>query len=138
MNRTDLQKLSNIRIMEARALLQAGHASGAYYLAGYGVECALKACIARQTRRHDFPNLRLVRRSYTHDLEELLRVTGLEAEFEQGMQADRKLRLNRSVVKDWNETARYESQINMFMATHFVMACTGRPNGVLPWIRKRW
>src|SRR3712207_6924003 len=45
----------SLRLAEARALLDAGFPDGAYYLAGYGVECGLKACIARQTRQHDFP-----------------------------------------------------------------------------------
>ena len=54
MNRTDLQKLSNARIREARILFAAGEYSGAYYLAGYAVECALKACIAKSVKRHDF------------------------------------------------------------------------------------
>jgi len=53
MNRTELQRLSRIRIKEAKFLLDGGCYNGAYYLAGYAVECALKACIAKQTHRHD-------------------------------------------------------------------------------------
>src|SRR5262249_10273775 len=55
MTRADLQQLSRLRRREARVLLDAGHSAGAYYLVGYAVECALKACIARSTRRYDFP-----------------------------------------------------------------------------------
>jgi hypothetical protein len=68
MNRTDLQKLSRMRVKEAKALLDAGQSCGAYYLTGYAVECALKACIAKQVRRNDFPDKRTVTESYTHDL----------------------------------------------------------------------
>ena len=32
----------------------------AYYMIGYCVECALKACIAKQIRRFDFPDKKLV------------------------------------------------------------------------------
>ena len=46
MNRADFQRLADVRIDEAGVLLAAGRWSGAYYLAGYAVECALKACIA--------------------------------------------------------------------------------------------
>ncbi len=53
MNRTDLQKLSNIRIREAKVLFAAGEHSGAYYLAGYAIECALKACFAKGVKRYD-------------------------------------------------------------------------------------
>ncbi len=40
---------------DAAALLQAGRYAGAYYIAGYVIECALKACIARNTRQGEFP-----------------------------------------------------------------------------------
>ena len=46
-------------------------ADGAYYLAGYAIECALKACIAKATRRYDFPDRKKVDASHTHDLREL-------------------------------------------------------------------
>ena len=57
MNRVDFQGLSRLRIREARALLRLGEWAGAYYLAGYAVECALKSVISKGTRRHDFPDL---------------------------------------------------------------------------------
>jgi HEPN domain-containing protein len=50
MNRADFHKLAEIRIKEARVLLDRKCYAGAYYLAGYAVECALKACIARKTQ----------------------------------------------------------------------------------------
>ncbi len=74
MNRADLQKLSNIRIREAKILFSAGEYSGAYYLAGYAVECALKACIAKSVQRYDFPDKSLAQKSFVHDLGDLLRL----------------------------------------------------------------
>lgn len=56
MNRSDIQILADIRVGEAKALLDLGHWPGAYYLAGYAVECALKACIAKLTKADDFPD----------------------------------------------------------------------------------
>jgi hypothetical protein len=47
MNRNDFQKISRLRVKEAKALLDNGYPAGAYYLMGYAVECALKACIAK-------------------------------------------------------------------------------------------
>lgn len=55
MNRRDLKDLAAIRVREASLLLKNKQYSGAYYLAGYAVECALKACISKETRRYDFP-----------------------------------------------------------------------------------
>jgi hypothetical protein len=55
MNRNDFQQLADVRIDEALALLGQGKFDGAYYLAGYAVECGLKACIARLTSQDDYP-----------------------------------------------------------------------------------
>ena len=41
-----LRNLAACRAEEAQALLQLGHHAGAYYLAGYALECGLKALIA--------------------------------------------------------------------------------------------
>ena len=68
MNRRDFQELSRIRLKEAQALLEQGLWDGAYYLAGYAEECALKACIAKETQRHEFPDRKRVELSHSHDL----------------------------------------------------------------------
>src|ERR1035438_10042229 len=70
MDRKDLQELSKVRLKESAALLKAGLFDGAYYLAGYAVECALKACIAKETRRFEFPDKKRVDSSYSHRSEE--------------------------------------------------------------------
>lgn len=68
MNRRDFQELARVRLREAGALLRARHYDGAYYLAGYAVECALKACLARKVRRHEFPpKVGCVSQMYDHD-----------------------------------------------------------------------
>ena len=66
-DRRGLQELSKVRLKEARALLRAGMHDGAYYLAGYAVECGLKACIAKTTLRHEFPDKKRVDSSYSHN-----------------------------------------------------------------------
>jgi hypothetical protein len=50
-------------------------------LLGYSVECALKACVARQFREHEVPERKLVNSFYTHSLIELLVISGLQPEF---------------------------------------------------------
>jgi len=47
LNKTDLELLADLRLAEAAALLGMAPPmpDAAYYLAGYAVECALKACI---------------------------------------------------------------------------------------------
>jgi hypothetical protein len=72
LNRSDLQQLADDRVRDADALLNTDRWSGAYYICGYVVECALKACISKQTNLHDFPDKAVVEKSYTHDLTKLL------------------------------------------------------------------
>jgi HEPN domain-containing protein len=79
-NRRDLQFLARGRLTEAKTLLGTSHPNGAYYLAGYAAECGLKACIARRTERHEFPDKRTVDASHTHNLRDLVKVANLEQE----------------------------------------------------------
>lgn len=137
MNRNQLKDISLTRVREARVLLDAGQFDGAYYLIGYAVECALKACVAKQTRRHDFPNKKIANEAHTHDLEKLVNVAGLKFEFQQSRNENQTLELNWAVVKDWKETARYEIGYTEAQARDLFDACTGR-NGILPWVKRRW
>ena len=137
MNRDDFQRLAKIRVQEARTLLDAGHYPGAYYLIGYAVECALKACVSKQVKRYDFPDKQFAKDAYTHVLVELMGLAGLRLDFEKDRKANTKLGDNWQVVKDWNESYRYDLGITIKQARDLYSACTGR-DGILSWIRKRW
>lgn len=138
MSRSDLQALSKIRRREAAELLKAKRYEGAYYLAGYSVECALKARIARQTKKHDFPDKDLASKVYVHNLAQLLRLADLERDLEHDMKASKALELNWAVVKDWNESSRYHAVIPAVRARHLYSACTSKNSGILRWIQTRW
>jgi HEPN domain-containing protein len=105
-NRNALQEIALIRLREAKALLDNNQYDGAYYLSGYAVECALKSYIAKQTKRHDFPNKKIVNESYTHNLIQLVRVAGLQTALDQEMQRDAIFVVNWTIVKDWAEDSR--------------------------------
>jgi len=137
MNRNLFKKISRQRVTEARSLLDAGHWPGAYYLIGYSVECALKACVSKQVKCYDFPDRKLANEAFTHDLEKLVRVAGLAPSFDEDRKFNLSLELNWAVVKDWNESSRYEITITEAQAHDMFFACTGR-NGILPWIKRRW
>lgn len=138
MNRTDLQSLSRQRRREAAALLRARHFPGAYYLVGYAVECALKACIARRTRRFDFPSKQIVQKVFVHDLELLVKAAGLKADLDRDLRANEALEVNWAIAKDWSEESRYRLDITRAQARDLYSACTSRRNGVLLWVRQRW
>ena len=137
MNRQHFQKISRLRVQEAHALLTSRRYEGAYYLIGYAIECALKACVARHVQRYDFPDKRIANEAYTHNLEKLIGVAGLKLEFDKERITNHALDVNWATVKDWSETVRYELGITEAQAKDLYSASVGR-NGILPWIRKRW
>lgn len=137
-SRTEFQQLADIRVAEAAALLAAGLWDGAYYVAGYAVECALKACIAKLTKAEEFPPPRAtIEKCYSHDLSKLLDAAGLEkeriADAPVGSQRD----AHWKIVFQWNESKRYERTAQVAAELLFE-AINDATDGVLPWIRTRW
>jgi HEPN domain-containing protein len=137
MNRTDLQKLARTRLKEAKALYRASHYSGAYYLAGYAAECALKACIAKDTKRHDFPDKERVQKSYTHKLSDLATVAGLKATLDKDLRANAKFAASWELLAKWSEESRYKIWAQTD-AQSIIEAVSKSSDGVLPWIMQRW
>ncbi len=138
MNRADLQTLADARVADANVLLDAGRSPAAYYLVGYAVECALKACVAKQIKEHDFPDRKLINDSYTHSLEQLLKISGLKAQFDGRIAADEAFEVNWTTVKDWNESSRYDSTITDVTARDLFTAVTDQAHGVLTWLKTLW
>lgn len=147
MNRLDLQQLAETRLADAKALLQAGQNDGAYYMAGYAVECALKACIAKRTQQHDFPPLDAAK-SYTHNLSELVKIAGfadlIGRERLEKIQSSRNapplspMELNWRAVYEWNVERRYELKVEAIGAQDMINAIEEPKDGVLQWLRQRW
>lgn len=137
MKRQDFRELAVLRLRDAEVLFANGSWAGAYYIAGYSVECAFKACIAKRTERHEFPELRKVRSSYTHDLAELLRVANLAEHLAEAMRREPRLASNWAFVTEWSEEARYE-QRSEADAGALIRAIQDRQFGVLAWLRKHW
>ncbi|MGL4551214.1 MAG: DNA-binding protein [Gemmataceae bacterium] len=138
MNRLDFQAIADVRIAEARRLVEAPPMpDGAYYLAGYAVECALKACIARLTNQGDFPDKQFAQECFTHSVERLVKLAGLKDERDADANANPDLEANWSVVKDWTEESRYGRNTEA-KAKALIEAVVNAANGVLPWIKARW
>jgi HEPN domain-containing protein len=136
-NRQELQTLAEERLADARAVLEAGRWDGAYYLAGYAVECALKAYVARQTKEYDFPVKDAGSKFYIHDLEKLCNNARLTQVIEDESRRDREFGLNWLFVKDWKEEARYETHSRQ--KAEQMLAAVGDPqHGVLQCLRRYW
>lgn len=137
MKRSDFQLLARTRIKEAEVLLTNRCYDGAYYLAGYAVECALKACFAKQISRHEFPDKKRVDDSYSHDLAKLIRLTKLESELINEISLNNIFYDNWLVVKNWSENSRYQ-KIAADEAKRLYTAISDHNHGVLPWLQKFW
>lgn len=137
MNRADLKKISQIRLNESKILLHKRQFSGSFYISGYIIECALKACIARKTKKGEFPDKDAVSQSYTHDLTQLVRVSGLEYNLDKEIKKNKNFEINWTTVKDWSEQSRYEFH-NQNEAQDLLKAIVDSREGVLQWIKRYW
>ncbi len=137
MNKADFQRLTDIRITESQTLLRADSPDGAYYLAGYAVECALKACISGTFSSHEWPEKKFVNDCYTHVLADLIRLAKLDAVLRADAVTDPSFGRNWNDVKDWNEHCRYQSHSHA-KAQNLIDAIIQPVSGVLQWIKAHW
>jgi HEPN domain-containing protein len=138
MNRAEFQEITDLRISEAEVLLAQQKYDGAYYLAGYAVECGLKACIVKLTNQFNFaPKPKSIHDCYSHEIEKLVKTAGLTAQRDTAAATDPDLQANWGVVKDWTEESRYERKTQA-QAQRIIAAITDTAHGVLPWIKQRW
>jgi len=132
----DFQRLAGIRLGEATTLRGSGQYEGAYYLTGYAVECALKACIcARQQPGHFPPKEKVARDLYSHNLSTLLDLAGLKTAMDTA--ADATLKAYWNVAKDWSEQSRYNLPERQ-NAEQLYAAVADPRHGVLQWLRNYW
>jgi HEPN domain-containing protein len=135
--RSDFQLLALERLQDAEVLFANDRFGAAYYLAGYAVECAFKACIAKSTKEFDFPDKLLANQSYTHDLERLLGLAKLTDVFEDESNGDPAFEQNWLTATYWSEDSRYRSSGEV--EAHAILKAVGDPqSGLLQCIRKHW
>src|SRR5262245_58465737 len=132
-----LKHLAQARLKDSVLLLEAGQASSAYYLAGYVVELALKACIATLFQQDVIPDKNFVNAVYTHSLEHLLKASGLLPQFKEDVHADVQLAANWGIVAQWSESSRYQTW-DIISATASIEAIRDPDHGVFQWVTKHW
>jgi predicted oxidoreductase (fatty acid repression mutant protein) len=95
-----------------------------------------EACIAKKTRRHDFPaSVKHAGKVYSHDLAELLNLAGLGAQLDKDSMINPQLAENWSVIKAWRVDSRYETS---GLSGKDMVESLNAPDGVLPWIQLHW
>jgi hypothetical protein len=138
LNRELLQQLSEQHLGDAQVLLDQKRWPGAYYLAGYSVECALKACIAKLTKVHDFPDRDFARDIYTHELAILVGLAELDKARIEKCKRSPTFDLHWRRVKFWSEESRYNTSNGYQEARDLIRAISDNQEGVLPWIKLHW
>ena len=132
--REEFQQLADLRAEEAAVLAKNGKEQGAYYLAGLAIECALKACIAKRTRGHQYPP-KNTGQYYDHNLDVLLQLADLCNQLEGEMKRSARFANNRDTVHDWDVEKRYEA--TGLKGTEMVTAVNS-VDGVLQRLKHYW
>lgn len=100
-----MKKLARSRLQDAEVLFNSRRYDGSVYLCGYAVELALKARICKTLRWSHFPEtsaeFRELQSFRTHNLDILLRLSGIESTINSTQLADW------SVVATWEPELRY-------------------------------
>ncbi len=136
--RVEFQHLAEERLDEAKALLNLGKWGGAYYLAGYAVELALKACIIKTLMARDaFPDKEFSKNCYTHDIEKLVGLARLDQARKTATSADQAHLNNWVLAGEWSEEKRYH-RIDKDEADTLYNAIADAAPGVFPWIKTHW
>lgn len=126
------RKLAEERLAEAQVLLANNRPSGAYYLAGYAIECAIKAKIAMQFRAGEIPDKVLVVKTYDHDINKLLSVANLKDKDYAALNTDAELRRCWTIAAKWKPDSRYKVW-SLNEATDIVGA-VGGDRGLMQWL----
>lgn len=122
------------RLNEAEILFSKRQYSGAYYLAGYCVEMALKACYCKNVRRYSFPPTKdIYSKLYDHDLNKLIDAVGIKIQFDTKSGGDPSFTGAWGVVKDWTSESRYQ-----FFRKPEAEAMVSSVRPVLNWIQTLW
>lgn len=137
MTKSDLEKLALLRLEDAIFLLQANRCSSAYYLAGYAVELALKACIAKLVQPNAIPDKAFINAIYVHKLDSLLNTAGLRPAFDADSKADTQLAAYWAIANNWSEESRYAFW-DPFAAASLIQAVHEPNHGVFQWVKKHW
>lgn len=148
--RIEFQGLATLRLKEANVLLAQNYPDGAFYLAGYAVECALKSAICRTLDIDDFfePGSGKVHEAKvkddvlhkfrTHDFGTLLVLSGLYFKLEAGLLTDTLLEQSWATIRShaWSEQYRYQTIARKSVGE--VADFTESVNYILQWIKKHW
>lgn len=137
LTKKELENLAQVRLDDSIFLLSVNRCSSAYYLAGYAVELALKACIAKLVQTDTIPDKAFILATYTHKFKDLLATAGLLPEFQEAIKNDPDFAANWAIASQWSEESRYQLW-DPIAAANMINAIADPQNGVFQWVKARW
>lgn len=131
--------LAELRLIEAKILLDNKKYEGCNYLLGYVIELALKAAICKLLKIENYPtNFNCYK---THELKDLLTLSGLKKDLDDIGIYESNYNVCWSEILQWKETYRYkisseynknssdeEFSINQYNSVYFIFN----------WIKEKW
>lgn len=113
--------------------------TAAYYLVGYAVETALKACILKFVEETGviFTDKKFAEKCWTHRFEDVVKQADLEPQRGQDIGANPNLGGFWGVAEAWREVSRYEQKTEA-EARDLFDAVTNDPDGAFPCIQQHW
>lgn len=131
-DRVTLEEIGQERLAEATVLVDAEHYAGAIYLAGYAVECYLKAAICAALRWSELRTTFAV-----HDLEALLDYTGLEPELRQAKAVRERFNKIQGMWREGRIRYQRPGGVSKVNAEEFLSWVGDDAVGVVPWVKKQ-
>jgi HEPN domain-containing protein len=137
--------MSEERIKDAKVLIEGARWEFAYYVAGYAVECALKACMLSRIIHtgwiFDDDAKKTIEACRTHEFTRLIQMANLRDELNnrlaQSANVGDAFNANWKTVEKWTVDSRYQAKTEV-EATNLYSAITQEPDGVLKWIQNYW
>lgn len=140
MTKQDWRDLAEARLIDADILLQNQRWAAAYYIAGYAVECGLKACVVDLVARNPgiiYEDRRFSDACWTHTLARLIGVAGLDGDCDAQCKANVAFAKNWAAAIQWSEASRYDLTPEP-RARELYEAISEPQDGVMKWIRDHW
>lgn len=134
---SDLKGLAASRLGEAKILHASGYYAGAWYLAGYSVEFALKAVVCKTLGVSDYPETVFRGSLKSHLPAELIILSGLTAELSIRLK-DVVFSQYWALVTAWSVQDRYGAKRTQQEVDNFLEALEEPQNGVFVWLSSRW
>ena len=136
MNRSDFQELSELHLQHAKALLEVRLYSGAYYMCGYVVECALKACICKRINQYEFYP-KEAQKAWSQKFKDLISLAEVAEKIKDDRRVDETLNIHWKVAEGWSVESRYERPLRR-EAEDLFAAVSHTVHGVLACIKRYW